>query len=364
MYAEKIILLTFFSLTCLQASELSADPILPSTLEEISRSERKVIACFGGSVTEQAHGNGYVGALAELMPEYEIRRFGYGGRSLFPAGINHIDELLECRPSLILMAWSLLETDEPHSEAIIKVLLKKAQNSGANVVFMHTPRRDGLDTPTEHCIDRFADELNYSVLDLRSRFSNAELAEGIGDAYHTNPIGAKMFARAIKEFLSSTLSAPLKIPHRIIDFSHYECVKKLTYAATIKKISFSFNGSYLSLDYTVGPYSNFIELSHNEESLGKIQTWDKWCHYERNTETVLLDQIDFTGGKVTINTLNEKFDRSESTRPRTKKFWDSHEPCLKLRGFYYIGEIKDIEVEDQRLSPSIIDDIKDLIVLL
>ncbi len=128
---EKIILVSFFSLTCLQASELSADPILPSTLEEISSSERKVIACFGDSVTEQAHGNGYVGALAELMPEYEVRRFGYGGRSLFPAGINHIDELLECRPSLILMAWSLLETDEPHSEAIIKVLLKKAQNSGS-----------------------------------------------------------------------------------------------------------------------------------------------------------------------------------------------------------------------------------------
>ena len=273
---EKIILVTFFSLTGLLASAFSTDSIIPSTLAEISSSERKVIACFGDSVTEQAHGNGYVGALAELMPDYKIKRFGYGGRSLFPAGINHIDEVLECRPSLILMAWSLLETDEPHSEAIIKVLLKKAQNSGANVVFIHTPRTDGLKTTTEQCIDKFADTLNYSLLDLRSRFSGTELAKVLHDNLHTNPKGAVMYAKAVKKFLYGTLRTPLRIPHTINDSSHYEHVKHLSYTGVAQKnICFSFNGSYLCLEHSIGPHSNFINISHDGQLLAKRQTWDR-----------------------------------------------------------------------------------------
>ena len=66
---------------------------------------------------------------------------------------------------------------------------------------------------------------------------------------------------------------------------------------------------------------------------------------------MILDNIGFAGGKLIVDISNEEFDRGKCTRPHSKEFWESHTSCLKLLGFYYIGEINDIEVDDQKIKP-------------
>ncbi len=334
---------------------LCASSIVASELEEEKLDvpqSKDIIACFGASITQQAHGNGYVDGLVELLPTFEVKRFGYGGRAIFPGGVIHLDEVLTCRPKILLLDWSInnfvrgfqeiKDVDDLSVELAIKTIIKKAQARNVQPFFVHMPRLDGYcNNVVTAIIDNLANELNYSILDLRNFFKAGELSECLRDVMHTNPRGARLYANAIKDFLEGAF---LKTPYAIEFTSPYENISYLPFNADIKrKLCFRFKGQFLNLAYIIGPHSNVLKTSCDGKFLCKTNTWDLSAYYERSMERLLEFQA-LESEKITIEILNEVIERTSSREQKPQTFWDSFEPCLKLRGFYYIGQLTDIEI--------------------
>ena len=310
---------------------------LYATETNIQYSENSRIVFFGASVTQQKEPGGYVGEFKKLHNPDLVHQFGYGGMQIVNAGICFIGEVLEKKPDILVLDWSLTGGG-PKFEMAVKTVIQKAQNAGAHVFFIHFPRVDGITALAEKEIERLAPALNYSIFDLRTWFPPDLLREGLRDNCHTNAIGAKLYAEAIKAFLTST---ELRLPKPIIERLPFDKIERYPVKKDVyNTLKFHLTGQLIGLYQGIGRFSNVISVQIEDSKECKHSIWDQWCHFERDTIKVSTEPVD---SDITISVLNEEIDRHLC---KFQVDWAQYKPKLVLHSIMYIGHISNVTVDE------------------
>lgn len=290
------------------------------------------ICCFGASVTAQKEG--YVFYLGKLIPEEDtIIQLGFGSQHLYPAGVCHLEKVVEEQPNLCLVEWFVTGYNSQNQTTIdsINTIVYKLSEINCKIVFLFLPKENSKDRMGFYnFIKNYLDKINISYIDLNPTFNNLDLI--LRDGTHTNSDGGKLYAEEIyKQIKKLEIKRPIKI-----EKNKYCTLKILKVNKIINnKIKLKGNATILCFSLIIGPESGYINLlEHNK----KLLLWDQWCHYKRPSTNINNIKV---SNQLTIEILNEKVDYSKCRRefnPENVKF------NLNIKNiYYYDGEINIVE---------------------
>lgn len=285
------------------------------------------ICCFGASVTAQKEG--YVFYLGKLMPKDTIIQLGYGAQHIHPAGVCHLEKVVEKQPNLCFVEWFVTGYQAQNQTTIdsINTIVYKLSEINCKIVFLFLPKKNSKNRMGFYnFIKNYLDKINISYIDLNPTFNNLDLI--LRDSVHTNSEGGKQYAEEIyKQIKKLDIKTPIKI-----EKNKYCTLKILEINKIVKnKIKLNGNATILCFSLIIGPESGYINLlEHNK----KLCLWDKYCHYERQTTNINNIKV---SNELTIEVLREKVDYSTCRRefnPENVKF------NLNIKNiYYYDGEL-------------------------
>ncbi len=293
---------------------------------------RTSIAIFGASVTQQK--DGYAPRLRQQFSE-AVHVFGYGGMHLHNAGICFIDRVLARQPAYCFVDWfstGYLDTSERTTECI-ETIIYRFSRAGCKLVFLFLPRADARHAERiefERLCKEYLQRRAVSYIDLNDEIG--DLAGILRDPVHTTEYGSKKYAEVIHARFMD-MKASIAVPS-CVNPTRYVSIKKL-------QINRSFNNTLeiegraelVGLLLTVGPHSGLVEVIDGDK-VTRVNTWDKWCHYERLTFGIPY-RVD---GGIVLKVLQDRFDTSTTRQPYD---YDSIGKELVVHDMYYCdGSLK------------------------
>jgi hypothetical protein len=283
------------------------------------------LAFFGASVTAQKEG--YCEQLGKLM-KTDFFQMGYGSQHLCDAGICRLSEVMAMRPELCVIDWFSTGYDEisENTKIYIDTIIHGLSSINCKFFFIilpkeeHKERKDFYDFVKAHLKERntfCADVTEY--VDFSSQVCR--------DSVHTTPIGAKLYSRIIhREY--NKFKDKLEI-NNMIGPTEYSNIQKISVKKKFRRhILFDGHGKIVTFVLTLGKGNGFIKIGDK-----KIQTWDRWCHYERLNCKINGISID---GETKLEILDEKFDYSDCTDKSVD--FDKIKKWLRVEEIFYVGE--------------------------
>lgn len=298
--------------------------------KQIEYYNKQTICCFGASVTKQK--TGYVYYLQDLFKnKYNVIQCGYGGMHLNDAGVTYIDDILKYNPNYCIIDWfsTGYTMINNNTNKYIDTIIRKFTKNKCKLIFLFLPRTD---TPTRikyynFCKKRL-DQFNILYLDLTNSFNINDI---LRDTVHTNNNGSKLYAQEIYNyFINNKIKLPKKIPLKNENYN----IKKIIFNKTINNYIILYGKcKIIGFNLTIGPYSGKVQISNKNSD--EINTWDQWCHYERQNIKLQFN----ISNKVKLKVLQSDFDRSLCKK---KINWSEYKNKNKLviHEIYYIGKLK------------------------
>ena len=292
------------------------------------------ICFFGASVTQQKTGYARVYDNLYASEVNPVHVFGYGGSTIFNAGICFIDEIIKKNPTYCFIeffsvAWFIL--DDLFFECIDTIVYKLTR-ANCRIVFLFMLNKDNEAYKTRRdsyqFVKNYLDKRQISYIDLNDYFNYSR--DIIRDeTVHTTDYGAELYAAKIHEVFKNT------------NINFPTCIKKTKYCTQIKRLDVnkvSTNTVILQGDCLVigcllmiGPHSGFIEINNTI-----YETWDPWCHYTR--PQIMLQWININkNDTLNINILQTPVDYSRC-RKKNVDFTNVLIKELHINTIFYIGE--------------------------
>lgn len=298
------------------------------------------IAFFGASVTQQ--NPGYVTEFHKLNQNYEIYQKGFGGMHLCDAGMIYINDIVKLKPIYCFIDWfstGYLNINKESIKKYIDNIIFKLTEISCKIIFLFLPRT--LFEKERFEMYKIAKEVlkenNISYIELDKQFDfickiNETIENDIlRDNVHTTNKGGIEYAKIISNWFINNKNN-IKFPNNI----------KKNYLYNIKKINLKeilqvnetlkIKGNCKEIFFNIkkGPWCGIVYFNDK-----KVNTWDRWCHYERNSI------IKLNGFEKELNILisNETIDTSQCKD--TNFNWNKYTKSLKIIGIYLIdGKIE------------------------
>lgn len=284
-------------------------------------------AFFGASVTAQKEGYWY--HLSRKMKTQPYQK-GYGGQHLCDAGICRINEVTKLKPDLCIIDWFSTGFGEisERTKTYIDTIIHAFSVVNCRLIFIilpkeeHDSRKDFYDFVKKHLSTRgvFYIDINDYVL-----FSDKICR----DSVHTTPHGSILYSNLIfREYKKNKdRISVIKDTEETI----YTNINSLKFNHKINKfLTLNGKGKIVTFALTMGKGNGFVEIDGR-----KIQTWDRWCHYERLN--CKINDIDIDG-EVTMNILGDHFDYSSCAEKSIN--FNKIKKYLIIQEIFYTGELK------------------------
>lgn len=306
------------------------------------------IAFFGASVTKQTNSYAdYVGW--ELNANY--KKFGYGSMHLSDAGVCFVDEVVKNKPEICFLDWfSTSKTD--YGEKIndyLDAIIYKLYKNNIKPVFLLFPISEMLQTRLEMYdnIRKYADIHNIFCVDVYSKSleDKIPIKDLIKDYVHTTGTGAKYYAKTIIDSLNhNVINLPNKPLHSnynpVCPAENKYCkINKTILNVNIKKyIELLVEEELIGIYQKVGPYSGYVEIYKDDVFFQKINVWDVWCYYERETIKINIKNP----GRYKIKVTDEKINKSNC---KIQLNWNDYTNSLFLNEFYHLKGLEILSYE-------------------
>ena len=291
------------------------------------------ICFFGASVTKQKTGYARVYENLYASKVNPTHVFGYGGMTIFNAGICFIDQIIKIKPTYCFIeffssAWLIL--DDLFFECI-DTLVYKLTHSNCRIVFLFVVNVDNGDYKNRRnlyrVIKKYLDTKRISYIDLNDHFNySKDIIRD--DTVHTTDCGAELYATKIHEiFKTMDVNFPT-----YIDKTKYCTQIKCLLVNKIFTNTITLQGDCLIIGclLNIGPHSGFIEINNTV-----YETWDPWCYYNRKHITLQWININ-KNNKVNINVLQTPVDYSGCCKQFD--FTTVSKKELHIKTIFYIGE--------------------------
>lgn len=291
------------------------------------------ISFFGASVTQQKQG--YAIKLKNYFKNAVIQVFGYGGMHLTDAGIIYIDQVIEQGCDICFIDWFSTDYAQISEDTVacIDTIIYKFTKADCKLVFLFLPSQDvSLKQNFYNFCKTHLDKYGVAYIDVNNFLSYSP--EILRDTVHTTEFGSNAYAKIIFDnFQPSQLTLPDL--SNLLEPKYYN-IKSINVKELIKKsFCISGNAEVLGFLLTVGPFSGVVKILAADNTKILINTWDRWCYYERNHF-----KIQFSLQKsATIYVTNQKFD---TTRSKVNLHFEKIQKQLIVHKIYYIGDYLEI----------------------
>lgn len=288
------------------------------------------VACFGASVTQQK--TGYATLLeSKLGSNYEVSIHGYGGVYLNDAAVIYTDKVLQGKPDICVVDWfsTQFENKIPLDdiEVCLGTVIRQFSLANCKLLFLFLPR---IDTDVRH---EFYDECfrvlrkyNMEYLDLRNEY-DTNSQDILRDYVHTTDLGSHLYADKIfNELCQRIIEIPNKLPPDNI-YCHIKSIK-FDDVEVYDKLELSGKCMFVGAALTIGPHSGVVELGGVRQN-----TWDFWCHYERQSIKIANIPID---GKTELKILKNGFSRAGC---KAQLEWGDYTRKIVLHEIFYSGDL-------------------------
>lgn len=301
-----------------------------------------MISFFGASVTQQR--NGYAVKLKSKFVNEEVSIFYYGGMHLNNAGIAFIDDVLEKKPGYCFIDWFSTDYIDINKTTLeyIDTIIYKFTEAKCKLIFLFFVSKQYEKKKSFYsfcknylfdkglcCID-LNDDLEYSTEILR-------------DDIHTTDTGAEKYADIIyQKFNSQQINYPVK---PILKTKYCDIKKLEVNGVYSKELKLTGKAHIIGFFIMVGRYSGIVEIKEDNKEKLEVNTWDRWCHYEREHFEIEFDLND--NARILIS--NKPFDTS-SCKIKDCDF-DKYKKKLVIYSIYYIGDT--VRLKENLYSKSI-----------
>lgn len=283
------------------------------------------LAFFGASVTAQKEGYWY--HFSKLMKTHPIQ-MGYGSQHLSDAGICKLQEVLDMKPTVCVIDWlsSGYKEISEKTKTCLDTIIHGFSSINCKLFFIilpkeeHKERLDFYKFVKEHLKKK-----NIPVIDLTEYIEFSPRV--CRDSVHTTSYGARMYAkimyRKYKKFEDSLEVVKDTKP------TEYSSVKKLEIKKRVKHyLTLSGNAKIVTFSLILNKENGFIKIGEK-----KIQTWDRWCHYERPNCKINDIEVD---GETRLEILEDDFDYSACTDKSIN--FNKIKKSLHIEDIFYVGE--------------------------
>lgn len=332
------------------------------------------IICYGASVTAQKEQAGYFHALKEKYAENDNINFyqiSFAASVFDHAGFSFMKSIenIVSNPTVCIIDWL--------TPGAVKFKLEKIEtlsfyllSLGCLPVWVNFPRTDDIENNREcyHQVKKHCEAWKIPFLDVYKdeRIHSLDIEEVLRDKVHTTPLGGKLYAEVLSDFLhtlesekidslvshASSIRGSSLLPPSLIntDFELNLNNSIHLYFNASRKLHFE-----LYFLGEIGPYTPILDLvftdteTDSSEAIA-VNCLDIWSHYNRiKCIKVLWKNIEPGNYQLKINALDiAAIDSVEIKKPVNKDVYPDGEPLkINVQQISCNVELTDFSVQER-----------------
>jgi hypothetical protein len=293
-----------------------------------------MICFFGASVTQQK--NSYAKIFLEKN-NLHGRIHGYGGMHLCDAGICYINNVIQDNPTTCFVDFFSTSntTCDEQTYIYLDTIIHKFSAIQCKLIFLFLHRQDNNNRTKfyDYC-KKYLNDNKIIYIDLCNDITYDDNI--LRDIVHTTDYGSELYADCIHNKYIMLQKQNFLLTSSITKYTEYCDIKIFTIDKEIKKcVNLHGNCRILGFEIIKDSYCGILDIQikiNNFDKLLSINTWDEWCHFERNSIVHLNECIH----EIIITISSNNFDTTSCKNKEIE--FANIDKKLNLKSIFYIGD--------------------------
>lgn len=297
------------------------------------------IIFFGASVTEQTHLSGFVPTFRETIENnklnYNVIQKGFGSMHLSDAGICKIDTIINEKPDICFLDWfstGFITIDKSELFLYLDVIVRKLILINSKICFLLLERLDLCNNRLTmfSIVKEYCNLYNIHFIEI---YNNTNKNELLRDDVHTNELGAQLYSNKIYEyFVNNIINKDIEYTN-IPNENKYSNIKTLQVNKDIyDEINMNGNFEIVGILQKMGNFCGIVEIIRNDEIGYKLNTWDPWCYFTRDSIKIQIP----LSNTVKIKILQDEFNTDDCKNDIN---FNEFKKYMYIYEIFYLGEL-------------------------